>query len=547
MNKRLSGVLFTAFLAIAPLFTVVALEFATSTCFAQTRQETPDERLYLVYRSWALAAGWPSDWSDREAAKKSLRELRDEAQRFQRYVERQNLDKELADCFGDLSGMADANISLLDDIDAIFRGDNLRSKQGTNSALAKGLGNGGAVGAAGMGLNKAVDGGSDGQAVVAIASLIVAVKSYIDESSAMDAQRKAELDSALTRVTDDYMKKVWTTDDASRARAQILAKRYGWALDEVRVESQADVKLALEKSAAGDDSRMQALNQRAMQRQPRNPWAKFSSIVAGVAALENGSANQYLRASKDIWNLRALVPEGEIYADDKQVIRVWAALCAIQARGEEVKKGVSPLGSTDTSRWSVETLKETVRAAGNDDEGYLRMLLAAALLANNDVQESITVTNEILPKLKEDGDFMYHVACVCSRASDFKNALGWLENAVATGGTDIPWTWADPDLAALRRAEDAKFREIVRPKVTWEVSYGMFNDDVVLTNKSPFALTNLTLNIDLRQGDKRWQKVLKADRIEAGKAVTWENVVSIPGSKLDKSSTATFTCDQDAR
>jgi len=547
MKNRLVGVLITVFISIAAALPVASVGLATSACFGQMRQEATDERLYLVYRSWVLAGRWPSDWSDRDAAKKSLRELREEAQRFQRYIERQNLDKELSDCFGDLAGMADANISLVDEIDTILRGDNLRSKQDKTSALGKGLGDGFDVAGPGMAVNKVVEGGPEGAMVVALLSLAVSVTSYIDESSAMDAQRKAELNSALTRVTDDYLQKVWTTDDASRARAQVLAKRYGWALDEVRVESQADVKLALERSAAGDSSRVQALNQRAVQRQPRNPWAKLSSIYEGVEALENVSASQYLRASKDIWALRGLVPGGETYADDKHIIRVGAAEYAIMARFEEVKKGVSPLGSTDTSRWSVEVLKETVRAAGNDDDGYLRMLLAGALLANNDVHESITLSNEILPKLKRDGDFMYLYACVCSRAGDFKHALGWLENAVATDGTDISWTWADPDLSALRRAEGLKFREIVKPKVTWEMSYGMFNDDVILTNKSPFALTSLKLNIDLRQGDKRWQKTLTADRIEAGKSVSWKNVVSIPGSKLDKASSASITCDQDAK
>jgi hypothetical protein len=78
---------------------------------------------------------------------------------------------------------------------------------------------------------------------------------------------------------------------------------------------------------------------------------------------------------------------------------------------------------------------------------------------------------------------------------------------------------------------------------TWQVKFGVLNDDIQLTNTSRVPLTNVRFKPRIEAGGRIWELTLKAGRIGPGEVFTWDNAVSIPGSHWDRAS-ATLVCDQ---
>jgi hypothetical protein len=84
-----------------------------------------------------------------------------------------------------------------------------------------------------------------------------------------------------------------------------------------------------------------------------------------------------------------------------------------------------------------------------------------------------------------------------------------------------------------------------RPTLTfdWQLVFGTFNDDVVVTNTSPVPLTNVTLTARIEAGGRTWTPTLSCARIGPGASHTWASAVSIPGGRYDRA-TATLASDQ---
>jgi hypothetical protein len=135
------------------------------------------------------------------------------------------------------------------------------------------------------------------------------------------------------------------------------------------------------------------------------------------------------------------------------------------------------------------------------------------------------------------------VACLQSRRREAQASLEWLRGAIKQGFYDIPHIKRDPDLAHVRSALPKEFADAVEVKTKWDVVFGVFQDDITLTNQSAFPLTDVVLSAHLEQDQRRWDPVLKVDRIGPGETHTWSNVVSIPKSRITKSS-ATIRCEQ---
>ena len=86
---------------------------------------------------------------------------------------------------------------------------------------------------------------------------------------------------------------------------------------------------------------------------------------------------------------------------------------------------------------------------------------------------------------------------------------------------------------------------VERPEVryTWEVRWGVVNDDIVLTNTSAVPLTNVTFTPRIESRGQVWEPALQCSRIEPGQTLIWRDAVSIPGSSYERA-TARLGCDQ---
>lgn len=92
-----------------------------------------------------------------------------------------------------------------------------------------------------------------------------------------------------------------------------------------------------------------------------------------------------------------------------------------------------------------------------------------------------------------------------------------------------------------------RFNELALDQPTlsykWEVRFGVLNDDILLTNTSQVPLTNVVFRPRIEANGQVWEPLLKIDRLDPGSVCTWGNIVSIPGSQFDRSS-STLACDQ---
>jgi tetratricopeptide (TPR) repeat protein len=205
--------------------------------------------------------------------------------------------------------------------------------------------------------------------------------------------------------------------------------------------------------------------------------------------------------------------------------------------------GVFPYGSTEASCFAVALWREILKYEPSDPSGEVREALAFSMMANNELDEALKLVNAVLDLRKESMSFAYGYACLLSRTGSADLSLTWFNYAIAKGYNDIAHAKRDPNLAFLRQVKAEQFADATAVKWNWNIVYGFFNDDITLTNNSAFTITNVTFDVRLEQDKRTWTPKLTAEAIPPGETYTWRNVVSIPGSRLTKSS-ASVSCDQ---
>jgi hypothetical protein len=120
---------------------------------------------------------------------------------------------------------------------------------------------------------------------------------------------------------------------------------------------------------------------------------------------------------------------------------------------------------------------------------------------------------------------------------------GWLSKAYANGFNDIEWLRENPDLANYRQARSREFAIMTTAEISLQTEFGFFNDDIVLSNDSPFSLTNLHVYITIRKDSREWHPEMECAYVAVGGTCIAENIVSIPNNSYDEAF-ATFDCDQ---
>ncbi len=81
----------------------------------------------------------------------------------------------------------------------------------------------------------------------------------------------------------------------------------------------------------------------------------------------------------------------------------------------------------------------------------------------------------------------------------------------------------DPDILRVRLAKADAIRDLTAVRYTFAIDWGTFDhDDIVVTNVSPFPLTNVTLDAKVTSsGYEPWASRLSADAIKPGESRRW--------------------------
>ncbi len=168
--------------------------------------------------------------------------------------------------------------------------------------------------------------------------------------------------------------------------------------------------------------------------------------------------------------------------------------------------------------------------------------LALALNCAGLHEEALNMANRVR-KLTRTPEYAYNYACLLSLDGQTKLALEWHEFAFKLGDSNVAWAKQDPELKRVGEDQAEAFARITEVKWEWRINYGIFNDDIVLTNKSVFPLTNITVVPTIMKNGQTFTKSLTVGYLAAGQSYTWEDVFSIPGSSAD-SATAKLSCNQ---
>ena len=118
----------------------------------------------------------------------------------------------------------------------------------------------------------------------------------------------------------------------------------------------------------------------------------------------------------------------------------------------------------------------------------------------------------------------------------------WLAFAYRQGFNTIAFVRNDPDLASFRAGQPERYKALTTVKVSYEFVWGIFNDDIVVENNSPFELTNVRVEVFIRKGTRTWTPQIRCDSIMPGGSY---KAVNVPGSEYDEAS-ATVYSDQSA-
>lgn len=156
--------------------------------------------------------------------------------------------------------------------------------------------------------------------------------------------------------------------------------------------------------------------------------------------------------------------------------------------------------------------------------------LAWALAGAGRFDDTLTLLSQLVELKRSDVVYAYNLACLLSIQGQPGEALGWLEVAIKNGWTNISHVRSDPDLARVRNERAAQFNALTAVKFDWSIDWGILSDDIILTNRSGFPLTNITASVRVTSsGYTDWVQTLQVPGLAPGQTHRWNMWISSRG------------------
>ena len=493
-----------------------------------------DEKLFLLRMLDDLHSQLPSPNTDAKATQTKLGQLRYFAKKVHMYVKQRKLDDSLATLFGEYVEVVDAYSDFLANIDKIERN---AVAQAERDALKTGFDAGFRGGSmAAMANNQGYSGG-DAAAIGILTGIISAVAdSYQKDQKLQEVKRQA-----VTRASRDVQDKFSTFQARAELTAAELTRKNGWKKGEAGFDE--EVNGELRRLIANEDWKgYWRLQRKLSTKRPRDPFIK--TRIAENTSFSELKTSDVLSWAKECVKSARLVPEGALYDPYRlRFLRLAGAIANEAFFKERRKKGFYGGTNNATASYAVRVWDACLKYS-SDPTGEIRELRAWALGATGNIKEAVKQAKEVCHLRRKTVRYAYNYACLMSVSGETDTAFEWLSYAIKTLGChDISGVKRDPDLAAMRKAKQKEFNDLVAVKYNWDINWGVFNDDIILHNNSAFTITNIALSVRIVQENKVWTPVLKVNSVAPGSSHKWVNVVSIPERRTDKA-TAALSCDQ---
>jgi tetratricopeptide (TPR) repeat protein len=261
--------------------------------------------------------------------------------------------------------------------------------------------------------------------------------------------------------------------------------------------------------------------------------------------VEKETAEDVLRDAQSCWEAAELVPAAPAYdwlrndyLDNAAELACLAAATQAGAAGYSAR----PALAREALAFSRTVLDLDPKDAG----GRGHAALARGLAMSGRYDDAVTAANGALERAPEawrnDPSFCFRYASMLSLDNQLDNVGGWISRAYQDGFTRADSIRSSGDFENFRRARPDEYERLTKAKITYRVDFGIFNDDVIITNISPFTLNKLQAQVTIRKGAQTWTPKIECDSVAAGAVCKGVNVVSIPNDKYDDMD-ATFTCD----
>lgn len=187
----------------------------------------------------------------------------------------------------------------------------------------------------------------------------------------------------------------------------------------------------------------------------------------------------------------------------------------------------------DTKRAEELATEALARLPSNDNALNNR---AIARMRQGRGDEALADIDRAISVNPQNAWYLYSKARIFALAlKDKPKAIEAISQAFALGFCDVKRLRTDPELALVHK--DQRFIDATTVKWEWNVSNGIFFSDVYVKNKSPFALTT----VSVASGTSGWNPDLRTPVIRPGETYHWGWVSQPPqGQQLN----ATLSCDQ---
>jgi hypothetical protein len=483
-----------------------------------------DERRFLVHRLYDLGRDVPALSSPTAGA--DLDRLASEAVRIQTYATAANLDQEI-------SASCVAFVAMLDEQQRCLSG---RAIDGAIQAKAEQEANVGAL-TEGVAIGLSADSWEQALGLFALAqckgllarSQQQEALSQAQQARQKDADRRAqrhlgEIDTLVCRLADRL---AWPAKGTGRWNSDTMSATTGAADLRERWSIEADQR-------------------------PDDPFIAMKELNAllepavgfrGARRLAPALRSAILSAVDDCLNRYQWIPGSRNFDGDRVNLLSTCALALAYADGPSLTSHGYRDGPTTSGKLLRHVLANYRHVVGAENE-VTRALGIHALAASGDLAAAEAAFQAHAESFEKDADFTVLYAEIQAAHGDLEAGMSTFEHAISLGYNAFWILPADRDLYVLRKAYPARWAEAVTPKWAWTITWGVFKDDLVLTNQSTYILTNVTVQSDIVvDGVTTSPKLPSISELAPGQSYTWTNCLSIRKERMT-SARAILACDQ---
>jgi len=494
-----------------------------------------DERLALAFMFQYLCASIPNPKASTPATEKALLAIRVDIEKQRAHAELRNYE-DIVKLYDNLSSALGNYESFLQRVGKVRRQasgafETAQVQTGVDSGLKGGM----------VGWQIREGGGSGSDAV--IGGLLVAGLNMLIQDAVKTKQINEWEQQQFSRAASDVQRRQLRLQEQRKALLASIAEKHGW-----------------------DDSRFDRATCAVT---PPIMWC--GEELSNLFQSEGVSIQEQLAGWKQVLEI---VPGNPVFDKIRDEVMCYggggALLIDARKRGVlDSSLGSVSQGNRDFARLAVKWLNTAIELSPDTERRKLyRPYRALGLALGGDIGEACkqaravqdTFNSTVKGLERNRGYWEYTYARLMSVGGDHRAAIQWLGKAAATtrmrslfftpqsSSEQSGFRWlvkaeTDPDFATLRETSRAQLQRMRTVRFEWDIDYGTFNDDIILVNKSRFAITKCIFRPVIVSSGRKWTPVLKGDLLKPNYRWTWKDCVSIPGSRHD-SATATLACDQ---